>query len=72
MKLSIALISAIAGLASAVSPGVLQKRQTTQNDLKNGACKKVTLIFARASTEIGNMVGKINPHIRLNGILNGK
>jgi hypothetical protein len=60
MKLSIALISVITGLATAAAPGTLQRRQVTQNDLKNGACKKVTLIFARASTEIGNMVGENN------------
>jgi cutinase len=34
----------------------LEKRQLTANDVKIGKCKKVTLIFARASTEVGNMV----------------
>lgn len=59
MKFSIALAAGLAGLAVAApstNVGELHKRQATQNDLKSGTCKKVTLIFARASTEQGNMV----------------
>jgi hypothetical protein len=29
---------------------------STSNSLKEGSCKDVTLIFARGSTEVGNMV----------------
>jgi len=63
MRISIALISAIAGVATAVAPGVLQRRQVTQNDLKSGTCKKVSLIFARASTELGNMGESMGPTV---------
>ena len=33
----------------------------TSNDLTNGLCRKVTLIYARGSTESGNMVS-LEPH----------
>jgi len=52
MKFSLAA-AALAGVATAFP--VLEERQMTANDLR-GSCKKVTLIFARASTEPGNMV----------------
>lgn len=55
---------AIAALISAVTatpiPGpVLEARQDgtdTSNDLVDGICREVTFIFARGSTESGNMV----------------
>lgn len=47
MHFSLAVIAAFAGLVAA-APTELQKRQMTANDL-SGACKKVTLIFARVS-----------------------
>jgi hypothetical protein len=53
MKLTYLLSLGLIGLAASI-PG-LQRRQATANDL-NGACKRVILIFARASTEPGNMV----------------
>jgi len=54
MKLS---LLALAVLAHA-SPIEVEKRQTgiTSNELVFGACRDVTFIFARGSTEIGNMV----------------
>jgi cutinase len=57
------LVSALTTLAVAspmANPETqsLEARQfgTSANDLSSGACKDVTLIFARGSTEIGNMV----------------
>jgi len=43
------------------APAELWKRQATQNDLQSGTCKKVILIFARASTEPGNMGMSMGP-----------
>ncbi|GKZ23171.1 hypothetical protein AbraIFM66951_002107 [Aspergillus brasiliensis] len=49
----------------ATDPGSLYARQfgtgSTANDLESGSCKDVTLIFARGSTEIGNMGSVIGP-----------
>jgi len=45
----------------AVAVPVINKRQATANDLTTGGCKKVTLIFARASTEPGNMGMSMGP-----------
>ncbi len=40
----------------------LERRQiTTSDDLKNGDCKPVAFIFARGSTETGNMVHTTAP-----------
>jgi len=52
---------ALASLAPALS-ATLEKRQTTANDLSKG-CKKVILIFARASTEPGNMGMSMGPTV---------
>ena len=64
---TIAILSAIAGLSAAVpvavpvesGPVILDLRQAgsdTRNDLTNGSpCKAVTIIFARGTTESGNV-----------------
>jgi len=64
MKISPLLAAALAGAASAL-PSVqrLDRRQTTQNDLEKSSCKKVTLVFARASTEMGNMGESMGPAV---------
>jgi hypothetical protein len=47
---------AVAGLTPAVL-ATIQKRQSTLNEL-SGSCRKVIFVWARASTEPGNMVRK--------------
>jgi len=63
MKLSVTLVSALLGISVAASPRQLSRRQVTQNDVKSGSCKKVFLIFARASTEVGNMGETMGPAV---------
>lgn len=66
MKLSFVAIAAVTGLAQA-APSVpithLDKRQFTANDLKSGSCKDVTFVFARASTEMGNIGESMGPTV---------
>ncbi|KAF3082709.1 hypothetical protein TWF706_001593 [Orbilia oligospora] len=57
------LLSAIAPLTTS-HPTLLVPRQsrTTRNDLQNGsACKPFTLIFARGTTEVGNLGTVVGP-----------
>jgi len=66
MKFSLAFAASLVGLAAAApstSVSSFHKRQATQNDLKSGSCKKATLVFARASTEMGNMGGSMGPAV---------
>ena len=56
MKFSLVVSALLGAVIAAPSVSSIDKRQVTANDLKVGGCKKVTLIFARASTEVGNMV----------------
>jgi cutinase len=53
------LVASLSALAAAgpVPPSALEARQSdSASDLENGICKPVVLIFARGSTESGNMV----------------
>jgi len=53
-----AVVALLAAAAAAVPTG-LERRQfggMTENELKSGSCKKITLVYARGSTEMGNMV----------------
>lgn len=66
MKSSLLTIVAVACLSQA-APSVptinVDKRQFTSNDVTSGSCKKVTFVFARASTEIGNMGESMGPAV---------
>ena len=60
MKYSMYSVAFIASLSSAL-PNDLVVRQSnrvgsTANEFKNGGCKPVVMVFARGSTEVGNMV----------------
>ncbi|KAL2848750.1 putative cutinase 4 [Aspergillus pseudodeflectus] len=67
MTLRSLLVAALAALAvaSPVPTTELEARQLadTANDLKSGACKAVTFIFARGSTESGNMGLVVGPGV---------
>jgi hypothetical protein len=60
MLLSLLVALSVAGNAFAYPSEELFRRQATANDL-DGPCKDVTLVFARASTEKGNMVCNFYP-----------
>jgi hypothetical protein len=55
MKLLVATVAVLTAI-SATNAGLVEKRQTSANDLAGGACKEIIFIFARGSTEPGNMV----------------
>lgn len=57
--MKVSTLFAFTGLAAA-NP-VVRQLSSTKNDLESGSssdCPKVIFIFARASTESGNMVGR--------------
>lgn len=58
-----AVVALLAATAAAVPTG-LERRQLggmTENELKSGSCKKITLVYARGSTEMGNMGSTLGP-----------
>ncbi|KAF1815091.1 putative cutinase [Eremomyces bilateralis CBS 781.70] len=60
MKYSTALLALI-GLAAAAPSSDLARRQITSDELIKGGCKKVVFVWARASTEPGNMGMSMGP-----------
>lgn len=59
MTLRSALVATLAALAIATPENSLAERQLINaNDLEDGKCGDVTFIFARGSTEQGNMVSR--------------
>ena len=55
--------SGFTGLPASVAPAACLgvTSGTTDNDLVNGVCKNLTLIFARGTTESGNIGGIVGP-----------
>lgn len=51
--------SAALGFAALVAAGPVEVRQTrtTSSEFTNGGCRDTIFLFARGSTEVGNMVG---------------
>ncbi|KUJ17436.1 cutinase [Mollisia scopiformis] len=61
---SLAIAAFICTVAATPVPNRLEARQTDESDeLVNGACKAVTFIFARGSTESGNMGTIVGPQV---------
>jgi hypothetical protein len=56
MKITFAVALASASLVAAL-PGAVERRQTATDLTKGSGCKGVILIFARGTTEGGNIVG---------------
>lgn len=53
MKYLVALILAATALATPIAH---EKRQTANDFINGNGCKKVVMIYARGSTELGNIV----------------
>jgi len=63
MKSSLIIAAFIYAIAATPVPNRLEARQTSDesDELENGPCKAVTFIFARGSTESGNMGTIVGP-----------
>jgi len=63
MKSSLLIVAFISAIAATPVPNHLQARQSSDesDELLNGTCKAVTFIFARGSTEPGNMGTIVGP-----------
>jgi cutinase len=69
MRFHTILLAALASLAIAtplpsdVDVSLERRQSMSSNDLEKGDCKSVAFIFARGSTEMGNMVTSAFPRI---------
>ncbi|KAI6796099.1 hypothetical protein KC332_g15292 [Hortaea werneckii] len=65
MKFTAALLSLAACVAAAPVTELIERQigavGTTANELSIGSCRDIIFIFARGSTEIGNLGGSVGP-----------
>ncbi|GAB1727453.1 hypothetical protein NU195Hw_g5942t1 [Hortaea werneckii] len=65
MKFTTALLSLVACVAAAPVTELIERQigavGTTANELSIGSCRDIIFIFARGSTEIGNLGGSVGP-----------
>ncbi|KAI7551893.1 hypothetical protein KC343_g12603 [Hortaea werneckii] len=65
MKFTAALLSLAACVAAAPVTELIERQLgavgTTANELSIGSCRDIIFIFARGSTEIGNLGGSVGP-----------
>lgn len=69
----LALVLALLATSTAL-PVPLEPRQSfDRNDLLDGSCKAVTVIFARGTTELGNIGSVVGPQLKasLNADISG-
>lgn len=63
MSLRFFIVAALAALAVAIpvpeGNSLMARQGMSSNDIENGVCRDVTFLFARGSTEQGNMVSQL-------------